>query len=212
MRSETLSRRAVMRWGLAIPAALSGLFGGRASGSAGSSCAATGADVQGPFYLPGAPRRAVLAGPNEPGDRVAISGTVFAGDCKTPLAGALLDIWHADAAGNYHNEKEQYRLRGQALTDAKGRYRFESVRPGNYAISENSMRPAHFHFTATAPGHEPLTSQIYFKGDPHLAPHDACDECHSDDPRRIVELAREDRAGKPHWSGRFDIVLKAAEA
>lgn len=210
MRAATVNRRSVLRQALGVPAALLGFFGGRALASEGKACAPTSSDDQGPFYIPGAPRRAVLAGPREPGERVTMSGTVTGADCKT-LSGALLDVWQADASGNYHNEKTQYRLRGILLTDAKGNYQFESVRPGNYG-DRTGMRPAHFHFTLSHPEHQTLTSQIYFKGDPYLAPHDMCEECHSDDPGRIIELVPEKAGGKTRWNGRFDVVMKPARA
>jgi len=55
-----------------------------------------------------------------------------------------------------------------------------------------------------APGHAPLTTQLYFKGDPRLD-HDVCGAaCNSDDPHRIVGLAK----GPGGLSGRFDVVMK----
>lgn len=176
-----------------------------------AECRATGADVEGPFYLTDAPRRALLAGPDEPGDRILIRGTVLGPDCRTPLRGALLDVWQADAEGRYHDEKQGYRLRGRILTDERGAYEFESVMPGRYRLA-GGYRPAHIHFIVSGPAHHPLTTQLYFKGDPYLAPKDACGaDCRSDDAGRIIELARE-RAGRARFSGSFDIVLKALRA
>ncbi|MFN2432615.1 MAG: twin-arginine translocation pathway signal protein [Gemmatimonadota bacterium] len=176
----------------------------------GAVCAPTSGDTAGPFYLEGAPRRSQLAGPDEPGDRIVVRGRVLGPDCKTPLAGALLDAWQADAEGRYHADREdEYRLRGQVLTDAKGRYAFESVVPGRYKVDEGAaaFRPAHIHFTVGGPRHRPLTTQLYFKGDPHLAPHDACGaECNSGDPGRIVELRRE-QDGPARFVAEFDVVL-----
>ncbi len=143
-----------------------------------SECAATQQDFQGPMYLPGA-----------------------------PLSKALVDVWHADAKGEYHGANESYRLRGQMLTNDRGEYEFDSVKPGNYGDSRG-MRPAHFHLTISSPGHESMTTQLYFKGDPYLS-HDMCGPaCHSDDPHRIIELARQAKG----LLGTFDLVLKAARA
>ncbi len=193
-------RRSLLGHALALPAALF-LSTRRASGAGREACAPTESDFRGPMYAPGAPRRTVLAGPNEPGERLRIRGTVFGPDCRTPLPKTLLDVWQADAKGNYHDESEAYRLRGQILTDAAGRYELDTVRPGGYG-----GRPAHIHLTVSAPGHEPLTTQLYFKGDPVLD-HDACGgACNSDDPHRIIVLGRQ--AGG--LAGAFDIVLKSA--
>jgi catechol 1,2-dioxygenase len=203
--TQSLDRRSMLT---SLAAVAGALCGGRTLAASRGACSATGADIEGPFYLAGAPRRIVLAGPQEKGERMRIRGTVFGSDCTTPLAGALLDVWHADAEGSYHDAKEQYRLRGQILTDARGQYEFETIRPGHYKL-DGGWRPAHIHFTVSSPGHGPLTTQLYFRGDPHLAPHDACgDECHSDDPHRIIPLAPEGS----RLTGRFDIVLKSRRA
>jgi catechol 1,2-dioxygenase len=167
-----------------------------------SVCEPTGSDVEGPFHEPGAPERTVLADANEPGERLIIEGTVYGPDCTSPVEGALLDVWHADADGNYHDADVDYRLRGQMMSDANGTYRFETIRPGNYPMS-GSMRPAHIHFTITKPGYAPLTTQLYFAGDPYLSPNDPCgNTCNSGDPTLIIDLN--------NAQGTFDIVLEEA--
>ncbi|MBA2564360.1 MAG: twin-arginine translocation pathway signal protein [Gemmatimonadetes bacterium] len=180
----------------------------------GPACSPTERDVQGPFYVAGAPGRARIAGPDEPGDRIVVRGTVLSADCKTPVANALVDVWQADAEGRYHEAEDDYRLRGVVRTDARGGYVFETIAPGRYRIDENagSLRPAHIHFTVASARHRPLTTQLYFKGDPYLAPNDACgDACGSDDPGRIVEATRESRDGTG-FSATFNIVLAALSA
>jgi catechol 1,2-dioxygenase len=178
-----------------------------------ASCEPTKADVAGPFYVAGAPSRTSLAGPLEPGDRILIRGRVLGPDCRTPLPNALLDVWQADAEGNYHSADEEYRLRGVLRTDRDGRYEFDSVMPGRYPIvpgSDTGYRPAHIHFTVGSPGHAPVTTQLYFKGDPFLAPRDACgEECRSDDPGRIIELVGTG-GGPARFAGTFDVVLARA--
>ena len=177
--------------------------------AAAQSCSATSADTQGPFYTPGAPHRVMLAPAGEPGDRLVVRGTVTADDCRTPLAGALLDVWQADAQGAYHYEKDNYRLRGQILTDKAGAFEFTTVMPGRYQL-DGGYRPAHIHLTISHPKCQPVTTQLYFQGDPYLAPKDACglDECKSDDPGRIVELRKlGDGRG---FAATFPVVLKRA--
>jgi catechol 1,2-dioxygenase len=202
MGNRDSDRRSLLGSLFALPAAL-WLTARRASAAETAACTPTESDFRGPMYAPGAPRRTVLAGPSEPGERLRIRGTVFGPDCKTPLPKTLLDVWQADAKGDYHDEGEQYRLRGQILTDAGGGYELDTVRPGGYG-----GRPAHIHLTVSAPGHEPLTTQLYFKGDPVLD-HDACGgACNSDDPHRILELRRQGGG----LAGTFDVVLKASRA
>src|SRR5512134_3497567 len=60
-------------------------------------CRATEPDILGPFYRFGAPFRTRLAGPDEPGDRLVLTGTVFSSDCRTPLPGTLIEVWQANS-------------------------------------------------------------------------------------------------------------------
>ena len=61
--------------------------------------------------------------------------------------------------------------RRTTLTDAEGRYRFVTIRPGAYPWRNhhNAWRPSHIHFSVF--GHAFLTrlvTQMYFPGDPLL--------------------------------------------
>jgi catechol 1,2-dioxygenase len=171
----------------------------------GEFCEVTGGDILGPFFEPGAPQRLVLASAEEPGERLVIEGRISGPDCTTPVAGAVLDVWHADREGDYHGgEADGYRLRGQILSDGQGRYRFETIRPGHYPLG-STMRPAHIHISVVHPGFVPLTTQLYFAGDPHLAPNDPCGVCNSADPTLIIDLEGSPQDG---WEGVFDIVLE----
>lgn len=170
------------------------------------TCEPTGSDVEGPFHLDNAPERTVLAEADEPGERIVIEGTVYGPDCRTPVADANLDVWHADDEGNYHDDRTEYRLRGQIQTDAQGRYRFETIMPGRYPLG-GSTRPAHIHFIVTKPGFVPLTTQLYFAGDPFLSPNDPCgDGCNSGDPTLIIDM--EPNQESSAQQGTFDIILR----
>ena len=173
-------------------------------GQTTDNCEITGSDVKGPFYEEGAPFTNQLADAEEVGVRIRIEGTVYEPDCTTPIPGALLDIWQADNEGEYHSAEEEYRLRGQILADDDGRYAFESILPGRYAMS-GSFRPAHIHFTISKPGFVPVTTQMYFEGDPYLAPNDPCGGCNSGDETQIVPM--EPGEGNIEQAGVFDIVL-----
>jgi protocatechuate 3,4-dioxygenase beta subunit len=173
-------------------------------------CLVTGSDVLGPFYEEGAPETTALAGPDEPGMKIRVWGQVFAPDCTTPLAGVLLDIWQADAEGDYHGPEEEYRLRGQMLSGEDGSYSFTTIKPGQYPLS-GSFRPAHIHFTVSKPGYIPVTTQMYFEGDPFLQPDDPCGGCNSGDETLIVPLVpTEDPRGTVEAEALFNIVLAGA--
>jgi len=142
--------------------------------AAGGDCTLTPPNPQGPFYLPEAPFVAALDGEDEPGERIELAGRVFnEPDCE-PVAGAVLDIWQANAEGHYYGLETaaapvDYLLRGRVRTDAEGRFRVRTVRPGAYRTGPRSWRPAHIHVKVSGPGLIPLTTQVYLPGDPHLA-------------------------------------------
>ena len=172
------------------------------------NCELTPPDVQGPFYAANAPFTAELAGKNEPGERILIRGTVMGKDCFTPLAGVVVDVWQADTTGNYHAAGTTYRLRGQMTTGDQGNYAFKSIKPGPYDVG-GALRPAHIHFKFHFPGQE-LTTQLYFEGDPYLAPNDPCGGCNSDEAALIIPLSAETVDGESFMAGTFDVNLMAS--
>ena len=84
----------------------------------------------------------------------------------TPLAGAVIYIWHCTADGQYsiYNITDQNFLRGAAIADDNGKVRFTTIYPGCYR-----GRVPHIHFevypdieAATSYEHRALCSQIAF--------------------------------------------------
>jgi catechol 1,2-dioxygenase len=173
--------------------------------AADAACRATTDDVLGPFHRPGSPSRTMIASATEAGDRIALDGVVLADDCATPLAGAALDVWQADASGAYHEPGagEPFRLRGNVAAAADGTWMVDTIKPGNYRNGPG-WRPAHIHFIVSHPGYRSVTTQLYFAGDPYLPPNDSCTSCGSDDPARIIPLVA--RAGGG-FAAQFPIVL-----
>lgn len=111
----------------------------------------------GPFYTPNTPLRTSLLDAGISGTRLLLSGHVLSTQC-TPIAGALLDFWHTDGAGNYDNEG--YKLRGHQFADDEGRYTLETIVPGIYP-----GRTRHIHVRVQAPNQPVLTTQLYFPGE-----------------------------------------------
>ncbi|MGZ6125696.1 MAG: hypothetical protein ACXWLR_12095, partial [Myxococcales bacterium] len=62
------------------------------------SCGAADPNELGPFYRAGAPERAVLCDTGEPGEPCRLRGRVLGESCA-PIAGALVEAWHADHHG-----------------------------------------------------------------------------------------------------------------
>lgn len=114
--------------------------------------------TEGPFYTPDTPQRTNLVEAGMEGERISLAGFVLDRRCR-PVPGALLDLWHCDATGQYDNQG--YRLRGHQFSDADGRFVFETIVPGRYP-----GRTRHYHIKVQAPGRNVLTTQLYFPGEP----------------------------------------------
>ena len=142
--------------------------------------------IEGPRYVAGAPLSegtARLDDGNEDGEVLFMSGQVRSADGR-PLAGAIVDVWHANTLGGYSffdPSQKPYNLRRRIQTDRGGRYRFRSILPSGYGcppegptqqllnqLGRHGRRPAHIHFFVTAPGHRKLTTQINIDGDEYL--------------------------------------------
>jgi protocatechuate 3,4-dioxygenase beta subunit len=120
-----------------------------------------------PRYVapPDAPSITVIAGRNEPGDRLIVTGRAL--DQGRPVAGVSIYAFHADADGLYtrdgRNSDENARLFATLRTDAEGRYRYETIRPRGY-----DGLAAHVHHVVTAPGYEPRLCDLWLGDDPYF--------------------------------------------
>jgi protocatechuate 3,4-dioxygenase beta subunit len=122
------------------------------------SGAATQQQTEGPFFKPRSPERADLREQGASGRPVELSGLVQTRRCR-PLAGAVVDLWHADDKGNY--DTAGFRYRGHLVTGSDGTFRFRTVMPALY-----TGRTRHYHFKVQAPGSRLLTTQLYFPNEP----------------------------------------------
>lgn len=118
----------------------------------------TAQQTEGPYFTPNSPERTSLREADMNGTNLTVAGTVLTTNCQ-PLAGVLVDFWHADDAGEYDNVG--YRLRGHQFTDVAGRYSFETIVPGLYP-----GRTRHIHVKVQAPNQPILTTQLYFPNEP----------------------------------------------
>lgn len=84
--------------------------------------------------IPDPPFTTTLSSPGQPrrGDPLFVSGIVYAADGNTPLPGAVITVWQADADGRF-GRSELLSARGR--TDMEGRYEFSTVKPGLYEVS-----------------------------------------------------------------------------
>lgn len=146
---------------------------------------ATESTVLGPFYVAGAPRRAMgdHIGRPQDGDPTLVRGRVtdVAGE---PLDGAVLDVWQASGHGLYDTqdpEQPAFNLRGVFTTGPDGRYEFRTARPASYPIptdgpvggllratNRGHWRAAHIHAIVSAPGCRAVTTHIFDAQNPYL--------------------------------------------
>ena len=99
-----------------------------------------------------APARVVVAGADEPGERLVVSGRVL--DGGRPVAGVSIYVFQTDADGRYSKEltgndaELDPRLHGVIRSDANGLYEYATIRPGHY-----DGNAAHVHYLVRARGY-----------------------------------------------------------
>ena len=192
----------------------------------------TARTIEGPLYVAGAPLskgEARLDDGSEQGEAMLMMGQVLDNNGR-PIAGAIVDVWHANSLGNYSffdRSQAPYNLRRRIETDSDGRYRFRSILPAGYGVppggptdhlleqlGRHGQRPAHIHFFVSGEGLRHLTTQINIAGDPLL--HD--DFAFATRDELIPELVRKSDPGEfarngmgtPYTEIHFDFVLEPA--
>ncbi len=219
---DPVSRRTILGTGLAVAG---GLFARRLAGEAPTAddCATrTPAQAEGPFY-PTRDRpdedadltRVAGRSGRAKGQVIRIGGRVLDQDCK-PVAGALVEVWQANAAGRYDHEGDAKNPRpldpdfqswAELLTGADGGYAFTSIKPGAYPANDQGwIRPPHIHFKVSKRGYHELITQLYFAGEPLNEPDLLRKELSPEEQKRVtIALAPTEGA----LAGTFDITLRA---
>lgn len=153
------------------------------------------------------------------GQRIVVSGQILDEDGRA-VSRTLVEIWQANAAGRYLHESDQHDAPldpnfsgvGHTITDEEGRYRFVTIRPGEYPWKNhhNAWRPAHIHFSVFGPAFATrLVTQMYFPGDP-LLPFDPIFNCTADEAARnrlVSVFDWETTLPEAALGYRFDIIL-----
>lgn len=133
---------------------------------------------------------------SEPGRRLEFYGQVIDMD-GVPLARASVVAYQTDASGEYAPREANTRmprLRGVAITDERGWFRFRTVRPGGYPGRDD---PEHIHLTVTAPMHEVKYVTYWFEGDPRLTPA----KRRSLDGETVIVVPRQNEDGSMSFRG-----------
>lgn len=108
------------------------------------------------------------------GEIIYVRGRVLDQQCR-PVAGALVEIWQANTWGRYDHERDagnprpldpDFQSWAEMLTDAEGRFRFKTIKPGSYPADDSGwVRPPHIHFKVSRRGYHELITQMYFEGE-----------------------------------------------
>src|SRR5690348_8201178 len=144
----------------------------------------------GPFFKPSLiwPELTTLVNDRTRGERIIIEGRILDGD-GAPVTDAMVEIWQANAEGRYdHPEDDQEKLvdpafhgYGRAATDARGAFRFHTIRPGPVPAPSGALQAPHINLSIFARGLlRRLVTRVYFPGEPlnhrdpvlNLAPQD----------------------------------------
>jgi protocatechuate 3,4-dioxygenase beta subunit len=163
----------------AAAVALAGCGSSEQSGQSGSSesastptCVAKPQQTEGPYFVDerldcSDIRLDPTDGSIKEGVPLALAFNVSQIDSNSscsPLAGAVVDVWHCDALGQYsdvENNVGRKFLRGYQVTDENGSAQFQTIYPGWY-----QGRAVHIHYKIrTDPDSEmgyEFTSQLYF--------------------------------------------------
>ncbi len=153
------------------------------------------------------------------GERIIVSGRLLDQDGR-PVPDTLLEVWQANAAGRYIHKVDQHDApldpnftgSGRCVTDAEGRYRFISIKPGAYPWRNhpNAWRPPHIHFSLFGPSFlTRLVTQMYFPGDPLLALDPIYLSVPDEAARRRLVSSFDIETTQPEFAlgYRFDIIL-----
>ena len=177
-------------------------------GAAKAATLVTPSQMEGPFYPRRLPddRDADLTayGAGRPEGRIIdVIGRVTDPNA-VGLAGAVVEIWQADAQGIYPHvgipgADPNFQGYGAVRAGRDGEYRFRTVLPGPYP-----GRTRHIHVKAHPPGGAVLTTQMYFPGEPMNARDGLYGRLGSDAARAAV-TAEMEPGDPPRF--RFDIVI-----
>jgi protocatechuate 3,4-dioxygenase beta subunit len=157
------------------------------------------------------------------GERIVVHGRVLDGDGGA-VPHSLVEVWQANAAGRYAHDLDRHPAPldpnftgvGRCLTDAEGRYRIITVKPGAYPWKNhhNAWRPAHIHFSLFGRAFtQRLITQMYFQGDPLFAFDPVLNSVRDPAARARLVSSFDLAETVPEWAlaYRFDIVLRGRE-
>jgi protocatechuate 3,4-dioxygenase beta subunit len=157
------------------------------------------------------------------GERIIVHGRVVDEDGRG-VPDTLVEVWQANSCGRYTHVNDRHPApldpnftgSGRVVTDAKGHYKFTTVKPGAYPWPNgpNSWRPAHIHLSLFGTAFTSrLVTQMYFPGDP-LFVLDPIAQSIPEFARNRLISSFDIEETVPDWAlaYKFDIVLRGRNA
>ena len=154
------------------------------------------------------------------GQRIVVAGRVTDADGR-PVPDTLIEIWQANASGRYNHDRDRwpgaldpnFTGGGRTVTDAEGRYRFLTIKPGAYPWGNhtNAWRPAHIHVSLFGRSFsQRLVTQMYFPDDPLFFQDPILGAIPDPTARRRLVSAYDHELTEAEWAlgFRWDIVLR----
>ena len=112
-----------------------------------------------------------LVGKKTKGERIRVEGRILDADGK-PLRAAMLEIWQANAAGRYNSpvdDRDEAQLDrkfsgfGRVSSGSKGKFEFETIKPGSVPGTGNAPQAPHINLTLFAAATDiHLFTRLYF--------------------------------------------------
>ncbi|HEY2533258.1 MAG TPA: hypothetical protein VGJ20_35890 [Xanthobacteraceae bacterium] len=144
--------------------------------------------LQVPAVVPSISR---IASPDEPGEALRMSGTIYQSDAVTPAQNVVLFLYHTDEHGHYNEPNNPFkpRIHGWVKSDENGHYEFTTIKPAPYPELNT---PAHIHVHLFAPDFpEYWVDEYLFDGDPLITSQHLTTLTGRGGFRSIVKLTRD---------------------
>jgi protocatechuate 3,4-dioxygenase beta subunit len=158
------------------------------------------------------------------GQRIIVLGRVLDSDGRA-VPDTLVELWQANAGGRYQHVRDNWPSPldphftgvGRTVTDAQGRFRFVTIKPGAYPWKNhhNAWRPAHIHFSLFGRAFtQRLVTQMYFPDDPLFSQDPIFNSVPDPKARQRMICTFDLDATEPEWALAYtwDIVLRGTEA
>lgn len=169
---------------------------------------ATGSQTVGPYLHIGLNwlTTRTIASPGVQGERISIQGRLIDGD-GAGVSDGLIEVWQANAEGKYpHPEDRQrkplekgFRGFGRIPTDAKGAFRFSTIKPGRVPGPGGRLQAPHLVVAVFMRGLlKHLATRIYFPDEPANAEDPILKLVPA--PRRATLIAKRKAKGVLEWN------------